>query len=128
VLWALFTVAARRWRVDPLPATAAVWVLALPYVPIYAALAGPRLLVAPRGEVVFQALFQGLGVAIVALALYAWAIRVLGDGPAALFMPLIPVFGVLLGVAVLGEVPAAVQVVGMAGVTLGMAVAAVRRA
>jgi drug/metabolite transporter (DMT)-like permease len=127
VLWALFTVAARRWRVDPLPATAAVWVLALPYVPIYAALAGPRLLVAPRGEVVFQALFQGLGVAIVALALYAWAIRVLGDGPAALFMPLIPVFGVLLGVAVLGEVPAAVQVVGMAGVTLGMAVAATRR-
>ena len=53
---------------------------------------------------------------------------VLGDGPAALFMPLIPVFGVLLGVAVLGEVPAAVQVVGMAGVTLGMAVAAARRA
>src|SRR2546430_11391254 len=35
----LFTVGARHWRIDPLPATAAVWVLALPYVPIYAALA-----------------------------------------------------------------------------------------
>jgi drug/metabolite transporter (DMT)-like permease len=127
VLFALFTVGARHWRVDPLPATAAVWVLALPYVPIYAAVAGPRVLEAPRGEVVFQALFQGLGVAIAALALYAWAIRVLGDGRAALFMPLVPVFGVLLGVAMLGEVPAAVQVVGIAGVTLGMALA-VRRA
>src|SRR5207302_1097055 len=116
VLFALFTVGARHWRVDPLPATAAVWVLALPYVPIYAAVAGPRVLEAPRGEVVFQALFQGLGVAIAALALYAWAIRVLGDARAALFMPLVPVFGVLLGVAVLDEVPTAVQVVGIAGV------------
>jgi drug/metabolite transporter (DMT)-like permease len=124
VLWALFTVGVRRWRIDPLPATAAVWVLALPYVAVYAVMAGGRVLDAPRGEVVFQALFQGLGVAIVALALYAWAIRVLGDARAALFMPLVPVFGVLLGVAVLDEVPAAVQVVGIAGVTLGMALAA----
>jgi len=126
VLFALFTVGARHWRIDPLPATAAVWVLALPYVPIYGALAGSRVLDAPRGEVVFQALFQGLGVAIVALALYAWAIRVLGDSRAALFMPLVPVFGVLLGVAVLAEVPGTMQVIGMAGVTLGMALAARR--
>src|SRR5436190_247743 len=34
VLFALFTVGARHWRVDPLPATAAGRVLALPYVPI----------------------------------------------------------------------------------------------
>ena len=81
---------------------------------------------APRGEVVFQAIFQGLGVAIIALALYAWAIRVLGDGLASLFMPLVPVFAVLLGVVVLGEVPAAVQVVGIAAVTLGMGRAARR--
>src|SRR2546427_6042189 len=123
VLFALFTVGARHWRVDPLPATAAVWVLALPYVPIYAALAGSRVLDAPRGEVVFQAIFQGLGVAIVALALYAWAIRVLGDSRAALFMPLVPVCGVLLGVAALGEVPEAGEVAGMAGVALGVALA-----
>jgi drug/metabolite transporter (DMT)-like permease len=127
VLWALFTVGVRRWRIDPLPATAAVWVLALPYVPIYVGVAGGRLLDAPRGEVVFQALFQGLGVAVAALALYAWAIRVLGDGLASLFMPLVPVFAVLLGVVVLGEVPAAVQLVGIAGVIVGM-VWAVRRA
>ena len=127
VLWALFTVAARRWRIDPLPATAAVWVLALPYVPFYAVVAGRRVLDAPRGEVIFQALFQGLGVAIVALALYAWAIRVLGDGLASLFMPLVPVFAVSLGVVVLGEVPAVVQLVGIAGVAVGMA-RAVRRA
>jgi drug/metabolite transporter (DMT)-like permease len=126
VLWALFTVGARRWRVDPLPATAAVWVLALPYVPVYAAVTGAPVLDAPRSEVVFQALFQGLGVAIAALALYAWAIRVLGDGIAALFSPLVPVFAVLLGVVVLGEVPVPAQIVGVAGVMLGMTLAARR--
>jgi drug/metabolite transporter (DMT)-like permease len=124
VLWALFTVGARRWRIDPLPATAAMWVLALPYIPIYAAVAGARVLNAPRGEVVFQALFQGLGVAIVALALYAWAIRVLGDGLASLFSPLVPVFAAVLGVVVLDEVPAPVQIVGIAGVIVGMVWAA----
>jgi drug/metabolite transporter (DMT)-like permease len=102
-------------------------VLALPYVPAYALVARGRLLDAPRGEVVFQALFQGLGVAIIALALFAWAIRVLGNGRAALFMPLVPVFAVLLGVAVLGEVPATVQVLGIGGVALGMALAAIAR-
>ena len=127
VLWALFTVGVRRWRIAPLPATAAVWVLALPYVPVYLAFARARVLDAPRGEVVFQALFQGLGVAVAALALYAWAIRVLGDGLASLFMPLVPVFAVLLGAVVLDEVPAAIQLVGIAGVIVGM-VWAVRRA
>src|SRR5439155_1714243 len=54
-LFALFTVGARHWRVDPLPATAAVWVLALPYVPIYAAGAWPRVLEGARGSAVFRA-------------------------------------------------------------------------
>ena len=126
VLWALYTVCARRWRVEPLRVTAAVWALALLYVPLYAAIAGGRLLQAPRGEVALQAVYQGVGVAIVALALYSWAIRVLGAPVASLFMPLTPVFGVLLAVPVLGEVPSGVQVLGMLGVIGGMVLAFVR--
>jgi drug/metabolite transporter (DMT)-like permease len=123
-LWAVFTVAARRWRIDPVRATAVVWVLTLPYVPVYAMVAGDRVLAAPRGEVIFQALYQGVGVALVALALYAWTIRVLGAGVASLFMPLVPLFGVLLAIPLLGEVPSAPQAVGMAAVGAGMIVAA----
>ena len=44
----------------------------------------------------FQAAYQGVGVAIGALLLYTVTIRVLGSSIASLFMPLIPVFGVLL--------------------------------
>lgn len=127
VLWGLFTVLARRWQVDPLRGTAIVWVLALAYLPIYGVLAGERLLTAPRGEMVFQALYQGVGVAIVALALYAWAIRVLGASFASLFMPLIPVFGVLLAVPVLNEIPAPVQIIGMLTVSAGMGLATARQ-
>jgi drug/metabolite transporter (DMT)-like permease len=73
-------------------------------------------------------IYQGVGVAIVALVLYAWAIRVLGASFASLFMPLIPVLGMLLAVPVLGEVPARVQLVGVVAVSVGMALAAIGQA
>ena len=124
ILWGLFTVLARHWRVDPVRGTAVVWSLALAYLPIYFIVCGPRLLAAPLGEVLFQAAYQGLGVAIAALALYAWAIRVLGSAKASLFMPLVPIFGVLLAIPTLGEIPTTIQRVGIVGVTVGMVLAA----
>ncbi len=126
VLWGLFTVLARRWHVDPLRGTAVVWVLALLYLPPYALLAGARLLAAPGAEVAFQALYQGVGIAVLALALYSWAIRVLGASFASLFLPLVPVFGVLLAIPVLGESPGPPEVLGMLLVSGGMALAAAR--
>jgi drug/metabolite transporter (DMT)-like permease len=39
-------------------------------------------------------------------------------------MPLVPIFGVLLAVPVLGEVPTVLQQVGILGVCLGMVLAA----
>jgi drug/metabolite transporter (DMT)-like permease len=124
LLWGLFTVLMRRWRVDPVRGTAVVWTLALAYLPVYFLVFGGRLLAAAAAELVFQATYQGLGVAIAALALYSWAIRVLGASVASLFMPLVPIFGVLLAVPVLGEVPTVLQQVGILGVCLGMVLAA----
>jgi drug/metabolite transporter (DMT)-like permease len=126
VLWGLFTVLTRRWQVDPLRAATMVWIPALAYLPLYALVAGARLATAPRGEVVFQVFYQGVGVALVALALYAWSIRVLGASVASFFMPLIPLLGMLLAVPMLGEVPAGIQLVGVVAVSGGMALAAYR--
>jgi drug/metabolite transporter (DMT)-like permease len=128
VLWGMVPVLTRRWRIDPTRGTAVVWVLALAYLPLYALVFGARVLAAPRGEVLLQGLYQGVGVAVAALALYAWAIRVLGAAIASLFMPLVPIFGVLLAVPVLGEIPTAAQLVGMLGVCLGMVLVATRPA
>ena len=123
VMWALFTVLARQWDVDPTRGTAIVWVLALVYLPIYLVVFGPRALHAPATELVVQGVYQGLGVAIVALMLYAFAIRVLGATTGSLFMPLVPVFAVLLAIPALAEVPSAPQLAGMVGVSVGMALA-----
>ena len=123
VFWGLFTVLARQWRVDPVRVTAVVWVLALAYLPVYFAVFGPRLLAAPAGELLFQAAYQGVGVAIAALSLYAWAVRVLGAARGSLVMPLVPVFGVLMAIPVLGEIPTALQLAGMLGVSAGMVMA-----
>jgi drug/metabolite transporter (DMT)-like permease len=123
VLWGTFTALARRWQVDPLRGASVVWVLALAYVPFYLVFTGDRLLVAPRAEVVFQAVYQGVGVAVLALLLYTRAIRMLGASAASLLMPLIPVFAVLLAVPILGEVPQPVQGIGIAAVSGGIVLA-----
>ena len=123
-LFGTFTALTGRWQVDPLRGAAVVWALALAYLPFYLALGPGRLLAAPPGEVVFQAAYQGIGVAVLALFFYTYASRSLGPTRASLFMPLIPVAAVLLGVPVLGEVPSLVQLVGILTVSAGMAVAA----
>lgn len=123
VLWGSFTALARRWQIDPVRAASVVWVLALAYLPFYLAFAGGRLLMAPPGEIVFQAVYQGIGVAVLALLLYTRAIRVLGASAASLLMPLIPVLGVTLAIPVLGEVPVLVQWAGIVAVSGGMVLA-----
>ena len=122
-LWGTFTALTRRWQVDPLRGAAVVWALALAYLPLYLAFAPARLLAAPPGEVIFQAAYQGIGVAVLALFLYTYASRALGPTRASMFMPLIPVVAVLLGIPVLDEVPTLVQFAGILMVSAGLALA-----
>lgn len=98
--------------------------LGLAYLPLYALVFGTRVLAAPLDELLLQAAYQGVGVAIAAMALYAWAIHILGPAVGSLFMPLVPILGVLLAVPILGEIPTVVQIVGMLGVCLGMVLVA----
>lgn len=61
LLWAAYTVALRRARLDGLHATAIACVASLiVYIPIYLALFGPRVLAAPWYELVWQGLYQGV--------------------------------------------------------------------
>ncbi len=50
----------------------------------------------------------------------------LGASFASLFMPLVPVLGMLLAVPVLSEIPARIQLVGVLAVSVGMTLAARR--
>lgn len=124
LLWAIYGVALRRWQVQPAAATAAVAVLSMVVVlPGYLAFVGLSKIAAYPGEFAVQALFQGVFAAVVAVFAFSGAIRRLGAGRAGAFPSLVPVFAVLLGVPVLGEVPGWLAVLGIAIATFGLAFA-----
>ncbi|HEX6840616.1 MAG TPA: DMT family transporter, partial [Stellaceae bacterium] len=122
VAYGLFTVLVRRWRISPVPAIAAVNLLsAAAWLPPYLIGASSGLLArAPLAELVGQAIFQGVFVGGLGIILYAHAAKVLGATQTALLPALVPVFGVLLGAALLGEHPSSLQSIGIALVVIGL--------
>jgi drug/metabolite transporter (DMT)-like permease len=125
LLWALFTVASRRWRVDPLAATAVVSVLGgLVAVPLWLALGDASALLAQGwGVIGVQALVQGPLSGVLAVYAFSRAVAALGAARAALFPAMVPVVAVLLGLPVAGEWPTAGQWLGLAVVMAGLPVA-----
>jgi drug/metabolite transporter (DMT)-like permease len=124
----LFTVLLRYWRIAPVAVTAVVSVLsAVVWLPCYFLLTGLEIVrAAPVAEIALQALVQGLLAGAFAVFLYTHAVAVLGSSKAALFPALVPVFGIVLAAGLLGEHVSLFQCIGIAGVVLGMLVAARR--
>jgi drug/metabolite transporter (DMT)-like permease len=106
LVWACYTVAMRRAKLDGLHAAAIAAVVSLfVYLPIYALVASGSLLKAPLFDVVLQAIVQGVLTAIVALLLYGRMVGMLGATAGAAFVALTPAMTALLGIPVLGEWP-----------------------
>jgi drug/metabolite transporter (DMT)-like permease len=101
-----YTVAIRRACIDGLHAAAIAAVASLMiYLPIYAAFLEDGLFKAPVTDLVVQAFYQGILTAVVSLALYGRAIRILGASNAAVFVALGPIMATLMAIPVLGEWP-----------------------
>jgi drug/metabolite transporter (DMT)-like permease len=129
ISYALYTVLLRRWQVPPLTATAVINVLSAGiWLPAYAALSDLQSLTAvPFGEIVGQAILQGVLTSVAAVLLYVRAVHVLGASQTSFFFVLVPVFGTLLAAIALGERVSAVQGAGIAAVGVGMVLATFRR-
>ena len=84
VAWGLFTLLVRRWQLDALAATAAFSVLSLLYLPVYVVALSPRVLDVAPEEALLQAAYQGVLQTAFAFAGYAYAVRRLGAGTAAI--------------------------------------------
>jgi drug/metabolite transporter (DMT)-like permease len=120
-LWACYTIAMRRARLDGLHAAAIAGVgsLAL-YLPIYLAFNGTRVFNAPLLDIALQAIVQGLLTAIVALLLYGRMVSLLGATAGAAFVALTPVMTALLGIPILGEWPSVIDWGAIAMISIGV--------
>jgi drug/metabolite transporter (DMT)-like permease len=123
ILWGLFTLVIRRWRLDALAATAAFSVLSLTYLPPWALWLTPRVLEVPVTEALLQAAYQGILQTTFAFAGFAFAVRRLGAGTASIGTAIIPVIGTLIAIPVAREWPSASGAVGLGVVCIGMVVA-----
>ena len=121
LLWAGYTVAMRRAKLDGLHAAAlaAVGSLVL-YLPTYVAIAGTALFEAPLLDIALQAIVQGLLTAIVALLLYGRMVGLLGATRGSALVALTPAATALMAIAVLGEWPSAVDWTAIAAMSIGV--------
>ena len=108
MLWACYTVAMRKARLEGLHAAAIAAVGSLiVYVPVYAVMSGGNLLNAPWRDVALQALVQGFLTPIVSYWLYGRAVNILGASNGSAFAALSPAVTALVSVPLLSEWPAA---------------------
>tara|TARA_B100000315_G_scaffold162840_1_gene151269 strand:- start:4580 stop:5482 length:903 start_codon:yes stop_codon:yes gene_type:complete len=120
-LWAGFTVAVRRWGIDPAEAVAVVGVLSLvSFIPVYSTFYENVFLTAGLADLSLQIFYHGFLVGIVGVLFFAGGIQVLGPTKIALFISLVPVFGTLMGIPILNELPGRLETLGIIIVVLGM--------
>ncbi|GGK40745.1 membrane protein [Deinococcus malanensis] len=125
--WAVYGVLARRWRVQPLQATAVIGVFCLvTYWPPYLLSGHSNLLEAPLAEIVTQGVYQGLLAVVVALITYTRALQILGPNLTTTITSLTPAVAALSAVPLLGEGLSTLAVLGVVIVTLGVLVSVIR--
>lgn len=120
-VWACYTVAMRRARLDGLHAAAIAGVGSLVlYLPTYALIAGTSVFKAPPSDIALQAIVQGVLTAIVALLLYGRIVGLLGATGGAAFVALTPGMTALMGIPILGEWPSAIDWVAIIVISIGV--------
>lgn len=107
MLWACYTVAMRKAKLDGLHAAAVAAVGSLiVYVPVYAFMSGTTLFNAPWRDLALQAFVQGLLTPIVSYWSYGRAVSILGASNGSAFAALSPAMTALVSIPLLGEWPA----------------------
>jgi drug/metabolite transporter (DMT)-like permease len=121
MLWACYTVAMRKARLDGLHAAAIAAVGSLiAYVPVYAVVSESSLTAVPWRDVALQALVQGLLTPVISFVLYGRAISLLGASSGSAFAALAPAMTALLAIPILGEWPASIDWIAIVLISCGV--------
>jgi drug/metabolite transporter (DMT)-like permease len=126
ISWSAYGLLARRLGLRPAHSASIVAVLSMGcFMPAYLMLpgAGETILQASWGELLLQAMFQGVLIGAASIFVYSRAVASLGAVETALFTAAVPCLTTIAATFLLGEIPSAAAMVGVAIVTLGMAVA-----
>jgi drug/metabolite transporter (DMT)-like permease len=126
-MFAAYAVLVRRWRVEPVTATATVVLLSCLPLPLLYLFAPSGLHAASVAEIASQIVIQGFLAGAAAMFLYTYVIRQLGSQTASLFMPCVPIATVLIAMTVLGETPTGTQFAAILIMAAGMAFSALSR-
>ena len=126
-MFAAYAALVRRWRVDPVAATATVVLLSCVPLPLLHVFASSGLRAASVAEIASQIIIQGFLAGAAAMFLYTYVVRQLGSQTASLFMPCVPIATVLIAMTVLGETPTATQFAAILIMAAGMAFSALPR-
>jgi drug/metabolite transporter (DMT)-like permease len=122
--WSAYGVLSRRLGLPAAQGAAIVAVLSMcGFLPLYALLPGKAILAAGSGELLRQALVQGVLIGAVSIFVYTRAVAVLGAARTALFTAAVPCITTLAAIPLLGEIPSRAAACGAAIVTFGMLVA-----
>lgn len=114
LMWGLYAIAMKAWNADPLHATAAVCCISgIVFMPIYLIFIPSHIGMDNLNEVIFQAIYQGIFTAIIALLCYNRGIMYLGASTSSAFIPLVPVIATLVAIPALGEIPNALEWAGI---------------
>ncbi len=120
LLFATFGIMLRRWQITPMRAVAVTSVIGLVDLPLHWMLFGfERIMRLGLYENLIQAVAQACFAGAGAIYLFTRSVVLLGAGRAALFPSLVPVFTMLIGFVLIGEVPSVAQVLGLAIVLVG---------
>lgn len=123
--WGVFTWLCGRWQVPSVTGASVVSVLsAVAFLPIYILFLQPGLAAVPWPALAFHGVNQGIMNVAIGLLLWTHGTRTLGVALAARFPPMIPVLGTLIGIPALGEVPSPLAATGVAGIVIGLLIAA----
>lgn len=124
-MWALYAMRLRRTGLTSLQAAALIcfWPAIL-YLPLYLGIGLSDLIHASANELLFQSIYQGIMMSVVAIFAFNRAVTLLGPRAAAAIIALIPVSATLLAIPVLSERPSWLSGAALCIIALGVLMAA----
>lgn len=127
LLWAVFGMLGRHWKVPPRSAIVGMAVISLVvYTPVYLLWLPKTIATAPMGEIVLQAVYQGIVAALLAGAMYTYACQTIGVYRASMTLAIVPGASAVGAWVLLGEALTVTAIAGLALVSIGALLSARR--